>query len=68
MNRAAGVAFFLLGVIIGLILLSYSLILFNMTYIDGYRQGQIDALTGKAKYHLVTLPDSTRVWEMTVQK
>lgn len=30
---------------------------------DGYRQGQIDALTGKVKYELVVQPDSTRTWE-----
>lgn len=30
---------------------------------DAYRVGQIDALTGKVKYHLVVKPDSTRVWE-----
>lgn len=28
-----------------------------------YQQGQIDALTGKIEYHLVTKSDSTRVWE-----
>lgn len=29
----------------------------------GYRDGQIDALTGNIKYELVTQPDSTRTWE-----
>jgi hypothetical protein len=28
-----------------------------------YKQGQIDALTGKVKYELVTKPDSTKSWE-----
>lgn len=30
---------------------------------DGYKDGQIDALTGKVKYHLVVNPDSTREWK-----
>ena len=29
----------------------------------GYKKGQIDAQTGKVKYHLVTEPDSTRTWQ-----
>lgn len=28
-----------------------------------YRQGQIDALTGKVQYHLVVHPDKTATWE-----
>jgi len=28
-----------------------------------YKQGQIDAMTGKIKYHLVVQPDSTKTWE-----
>lgn len=32
-------------------------------YEQGFRGGQIDALTGHAHYHLVTKPDSTKVWE-----
>ena len=28
-----------------------------------YKQGQIDALTGKVKYELVAQPDSTRIWK-----
>ena len=30
---------------------------------NGYRSGQIDALTGNIRYRLVVKPDSTRVWE-----
>ena len=30
---------------------------------SGYRQGQIDALTNNIQYKLVTMPDSTKVWE-----
>lgn len=29
----------------------------------GYKQGQVDALTGHISYELVTQPDSTRIWE-----
>jgi hypothetical protein len=32
-------------------------------YTIGYRQGQIDALTKKPQYELVTMPDSTRAWK-----
>jgi hypothetical protein len=28
-----------------------------------YKDGQIDALTGKVHYQLVVKPDSTRVWQ-----
>ena len=28
-----------------------------------YKQGQVDALTGKIKYELKTNPDSTKTWE-----
>ena len=28
----------------------------------GYKCGQIHALTGRVKYHLVVKPDSTRIW------
>lgn len=33
-------------------------------YNVGYKDGQTDALSGKITYHLVTKPDSTRVWEV----
>ena len=29
----------------------------------GHRQGQIDALTNNVQYKLITMPDSTKVWE-----
>lgn len=43
---------FIIGVTIG--------ILYTTNY---YKQGQIDALTGKIKYRLIVNPDSTRTWE-----
>jgi hypothetical protein len=33
-----------------------------------YKQGQIDALTGKVQYKLVAMPDSTKVWERIREK
>jgi hypothetical protein len=35
---------------------------------DWYKQGQIDALTGKVKYHLVIQDDSTKTWEPIEEK
>lgn len=39
------------------------LIVLSHEYFRGYKQGQIDALSGKVKYKLVVYPDSTRTWE-----
>lgn len=30
---------------------------------ESYKQGQVDALTGKIEYKLVVQPDSTKSWE-----
>ena len=30
---------------------------------EGYKQGQVDALTGKINYKLTTAPDSTKTWQ-----
>lgn len=38
-------------------------LIINGGYDMGYRQGQIDALTGNVKYELVTKPDKTVVWD-----
>jgi len=32
-----------------------------------YKKGQIDALTGKIKYHLVVNSDSTKTWELIIK-
>jgi hypothetical protein len=38
-------------------------------FIDiGYRRGQIDVLTNKIEYKLITMPDSTKVWERIGEK
>lgn len=50
---------FMLGFIFGMLI---SAILAVLT-IPNYRDGQVDALTGHLKYHLVTQPDSTKTWE-----
>ena len=34
----------------------------------GYKQGQIDAITNNIQYKLVTIPDSTKVWEKIGEK
>ena len=34
----------------------------------GYKQGQIDAITNNIQYKLVTMPDSTKVWERIVKE
>ncbi len=32
-------------------------------YDERYKQGQVDVLTGKVKYELITHDDSTKTWE-----
>ena len=56
---------FIRGLLIGAILT----LLVGTLYVNpkhekkGHRQGQIDALTGKIHYELITHDDSTRTWE-----
>lgn len=52
-----GVIMFVIGLVLGM--------LFGMwlMYDGAYKTGQVDALTGKIQYELVTQPDSTRIWE-----
>lgn len=40
----------------------------TIAYLNGYQDGQVDALTGKVHYSLVIKADSTRVWERDVRK
>jgi len=60
---------FIVGSIVGVILI----FLINLCVLDEnttnkrYKQGQIDALTGKVHYELVVKDDSTRVWEYKVE-
>ena len=53
-----GVLMVLLGVCLG------GLTLGSIRETNSYKQGQIDAINGTIKYHLVVQPDSTRVWEL----
>jgi len=46
-------------IVLGIILLGVIVNIADTTYEDG----QIDALTGNVKYHLVINPDSTKTWE-----
>jgi hypothetical protein len=34
----------------------------------GHKQGQKDALTNNIQYRLITMPDSTKVWERIGEK
>jgi len=53
------ISVFIVGVVVEMFLLVIMMNAKNMTYKDG----QIDALTGKIEYHLITNPDSTKTWE-----
>ncbi len=57
--------FFFIGLAFLFGLLVMSIVYPNLVVTDSrsYKQGQIDALTGKIKYHLVTQSDSTKVWK-----
>ena len=35
---------------------------------NSYKKGQIDALTNNIQYKLVTMPDSTKVWERIIEE
>lgn len=52
------IAAFLIGVTVMLIIAFYTIDEKSASY----RQGQIDAQTGKINYALKVLPDSSRVW------
>jgi hypothetical protein len=49
---------FIVGLGVGMIFFKILLTIAS----EDYKGGQIDALTGNVKYHLVTMPDSTREW------
>ena len=42
---------------------SFSVIAFDTHYKEGYKRGQIDAATGKQKYHLTTQPAKWKLKE-----
>ncbi len=53
---------FLLGAFLVLVIVLITLTLYPESN-KLYKQGQIDALTGKIEYELVVQIDSTRTWE-----
>lgn len=53
---------FIVGVVVGIVVFGGVSMTFPQ-YTVLYRQGQVDALTGNVKYHLVDKPDGTKVWE-----
>lgn len=53
---------FIIAIVIGL-LLGWSIVFFMKSMEKSYKQGQIDAITGKVNYKLVINPDSTKTWE-----
>jgi hypothetical protein len=55
-----------LGIIVGLA--SFMVVVVSISADRGYKQGQIDALTNDIQYKLVTMPDSTKVWEKIGEK
>lgn len=54
---------FIVGICAGAVLLSIIIFLTGSTYVDGYKDGQVEALTGKVKYELVEHKDKTISWE-----
>ena len=69
-SKNSGGMCFSLGVLVGVVCLAclLEIIEVNRYYIPGYRQGQIDSLTGKIKYELVEQEDKTKVWVVKTTK
>jgi len=55
-----------LGIIILLII--FTLVVLSISANRYYKKGQIDALTNDVRYKLITMPDSTKVWERIVEE
>mgnify|MGYP007090082872 CR=1 FL=1 len=53
---------FIVGIFVGILVFGSVSMAFPK-YTVLYRQGQVDALTGNVKFHLVDKPDGTKVWE-----
>lgn len=51
-----------LGAIAGIMVIIVVLVFCSVIYDYGYKQGQIDAINGKIKYHLVVTDDKTSRW------
>ncbi len=50
------------GIIVLVCITALGIVVQKDGYNDGYKRGQIDALTGTVKYELVVRPDSTKEW------
>jgi len=61
MDQAPGV---IIGAVSGSLATLFLLLIVGADYEGGYRDGQIDAINDKVKYHLVDQPDKTRKWEL----
>jgi hypothetical protein len=57
-----GYAAIIFALAVSCVLLGY--IISNIARGNSYKEGQIDALTGKIKYELVTNDDMTKTWEL----
>ena len=62
-SRILDIMSFLTGITIGILFVEYFIV---SPFSSSYKQGQIDALTGKIKYELVVKNDSTKVWKLIV--
>ena len=58
----------LLSFLLGVVFLLGILLIFEQGPSESYKRGQIDALTGKVSFQLVTQSDSTRVWKLKDRK
>lgn len=54
------------GIMLGIWILLGIIVIFEKDttpYINGYKQGQVDAISGKSNYHKVTQKDFSITWE-----
>ncbi len=51
------------GFIVGVMVMTMILVYTGNRRIDGYKEGQIDAINGKIAYQLVEQPNHTTTWE-----
>jgi len=52
---------FIAGITAAIEIVSFALVV-SLIAQKYYKQGQIDAMTGKAMYELKVMPDSTKIW------
>ena len=59
---------FIYFVLVAGVLVISSLLWYSKGAIRGYKNGQVDALTGRIKYELVTNSDSSKSWYLITKK